>query len=146
MSSDAAVAKYIGGSPASREDAWNKLLRNMGHWDAFSYGIFTIREKDGNGFVGEVGLAHFARGLGDSFDPFPEAAWALTTRVHGKGYATEAVIAAHDWIVRTRGALRTVCIIHPENAPSLRVAKKLGYTSFGEAPYRGVMPIMFERL
>lgn len=73
MSSDAAVAEFIGGKPATKEDAWNKLLRNIGHWTTFGYGIFTVREKVGGGFVGEVGLAHFSRGLGEAFDPFPEA-------------------------------------------------------------------------
>lgn len=52
MSSDAAVAAFIGGKPASREDAWSKLLRNIGHWASFGYGIFTVREKAGGTFVG----------------------------------------------------------------------------------------------
>ena len=95
--------------------------------------------------MGEVGLAHFARGLGETFDPFPEAAWVLATGGHGKGYATEAVVAAHDWIARTQRPARTVCIVHPDNAASLRVAMKLGYVSFGEAEYRGASPTMFER-
>lgn len=77
MSSAAVVAEFIGGKPASREDAWNKLLRNIGHWASYGYGIFTVWEKAGAAFVGEVGLAHFSRGLGETFDPFPEAAWVL---------------------------------------------------------------------
>ena len=146
MSSDAAVSEYIGGKPASREDAWNKLLRNVGHWDTFGYGIFTVREKDGDRFVGEVGLAHFVRGLGANFDAFPEAAWVLASQGHGNGYATEALVAVHDWLLQTRQSSRTVCIIHPDNTRSLRVAAKLGYISFGMAQYRGASPIMFERV
>jgi RimJ/RimL family protein N-acetyltransferase len=146
MGSDAAVTEFIGGTPASREDAWNKLLRNIGHWKTFGFGIFTVRKKENDGFLGEIGLAHFARGLGEYFDPFPEAAWVLATRGHGKGYATEAVSAVHDWMTRTHRPARTVCIIHPDNAASLRVAAKLGYVSFGEAQYRGASPVMFERL
>lgn len=146
MSSDAAVTKFIGGKPASREDAWNMLLRNIGHWNAFGFGIFTVREKDGSGYVGEVGLAHFTRGLGESFDPFPEAAWVLAPRGQGKGYATEAASSAHDWMTRTHRPARTACIIHPDNHASLRVAAKLGYTCFGQAQYRSASPTMFERL
>jgi RimJ/RimL family protein N-acetyltransferase len=145
MTSDAVVTEFIGGKPASREDAWNKLLRNIGHWNAFGYGIFTVRERNGGGFVGEVGLAHFSRGLGESFDPFPEAAWVLATSCHGKGYATEAVGAAHEWMTRTHQPTRTVCIIHPDNKASIRVAAKLGYIGFGAAHYRGASPIMFQR-
>ncbi|BCI71986.1 N-acetyltransferase [Sphingomonas paucimobilis] len=145
MSSDAAVAAFIGGKPASREDAWSKLLRNIGHWASFGYGIFTVREKAGGTFVGEVGLAHFSRGLGQSFDPFPEAAWVLATSAHGKGYATEAVAATHAWMDRNWKPQRTVCIIHPDNRPSIHVAEKLGYAGFGETEYRGARSTMFER-
>ena len=145
MNSNVHVAAYIGGKPASREEAWNKLLRNIGHWNVFGYGIFTVREKRGNSFVGELGFAHFARGLGDAFDPFPEASWVLIPQAHGMGYATEANIAAHDWLARTQRLPRTVCIIHPDNARSLRVAEKLGYSSFDKAQYRDAAPIMFQR-
>ena len=61
----------------------------------------------------------------------PELGWVLATRVHGKGYATEAVRAAIAWgdaNIRSSGSGlgRTVCIIHPEHARSIRVAEKCG--------------------
>jgi RimJ/RimL family protein N-acetyltransferase len=146
MSSDPDVAQFIGAKPATRESAWTMLLRSIGHWSVFGYGIFTVREKENGRFVGEVGLAHFSRGLGELFDPFPEAAWVLATSSHGKGFATEAVVAAHDWMMRQHRPIRTVCIIHPDNAASVRIATKLGYTSCGHAEYRDASPIMFERL
>ena len=144
MRSDASVMHFIGGKPASREDVWNKLLRNVGHWASYGFGVFTVREKSG-AFVGEVGLAHFCRGLGEAFDAYPEAAWVLTSGAHGKGYATEAVAAAHAWMDQTWTPGQTVCIIGPANKASIRVAEKLGYVSFGEAEYRGARTIMFER-
>jgi RimJ/RimL family protein N-acetyltransferase len=145
MSSDATLAEFIGGKPCSREDAWNKLLRNIGHWASFGYGLFTVRQKTGSRFVGEVGLAHFSRGLGETFDPFPEAAWILAAREHGKGYATEAILAAHAWIDQNQKPQRTVCIIHPDNRASVRVAEKLGYRCFGKTKYRGTYSMIFER-
>jgi RimJ/RimL family protein N-acetyltransferase len=145
MLSDADVMAFIGSKPMSREDAWNKLLRNIGHWTAFGYGIFTVRERAGGRFVGEVGIAHFARGFGPSFDPVPEAAWILAAQGHGKGYATEAVQAAHAWMAGAQGAERTVCLIHPDNQPSRRVAEKLGYRRFDEVRYRDAPGILFER-
>jgi RimJ/RimL family protein N-acetyltransferase len=145
MSSDAVVTEFIGGKPASREDAWNKLLRNIGHWTSYDYGIFTVREKASGIFVGEVGLAHFSRGLGEAFDPFPEAAWVLATSAHGKGYAKEAVAATHAWMDQSWKPQRTVCIIHPDNRASIQVAETLGYAGFGETEYRGARPMMFDR-
>lgn len=66
MNSDAAVTEVIGGKPARREDAWNKLLRNIGHWKAFGFGIFTVREKKSRGYVGEVGGCRCCSRLDDA--------------------------------------------------------------------------------
>ncbi len=145
MTGEASVMAFIGGKPLTREEAWNKVLRNIGHWAAFGYGLFTVRERAGGGFVGEIGLAHFARGFGATFDPYPEAAWIMAQAGQGKGYATEAVAAAHEWLAREHGARRTVCIIDPANLASMRVAVKLGYVAFGEVEYRGARPVMLAR-
>ena len=145
MTGDETVMAFLGGKPLTREEVWNKVLRNIGHWDAFGYGLFTVRERVGGAFLGEVGLAHFARGFGEAFDPFPEAAWIFARSSHGRGYATEAVVSAHEWMARSHGATRTVCIIDPGNAASMRVAMKLGYAPFGEVEYRGARPVMLGR-
>jgi RimJ/RimL family protein N-acetyltransferase len=145
MRTDPDVMHFIGG-PALAEDTWIKLLRNIGHWTAFGYGLFAIREKDGGRFVGEVGLAHFHRGLGDRFDAFPEGAWALAGAGQGKGYGTEALLAVHDWFFERREKSRTVCIIDPANTPSIRLGERLGYRRFDGAEYRGKPVTMFERL
>ena len=145
ISGDAVLARYVGAKPATREGAWNMLMRNIGHWAVFEFGIFTVRLKKCGDYIGEVGLAHFSRGLGPSFDPFPEAAWVLASRAHGKGYATEALIAAHDWIALSRKPSRTVCMVQPENVPSMKLAARLGYTSCGQIEYRGTSTTMFQR-
>ena len=142
---DPDVMHFIGG-PAASEDTWLKLLRNIGHWSAFGHGLFTVRERHGGRYVGDVGLATFFRDLGADFDPFPEAAWVLARSAHGKGYASEAVQAAHDWFFERREKVRTVCIINPENLPSVRVAERIGYRPFNEATYKGSTVTMFERL
>jgi RimJ/RimL family protein N-acetyltransferase len=142
---DPEVMHFIGG-PASSEETWLKLLRNIGHWSAYGHGLFTVRERHGGRFVGDVGLATFHRDLGANFDPFPEAAWVLARPAQGKGYATEAIQAAHEWFFTQREAVRTVCIISPENLPSVRVAERIGYRPFGEATYKDKTVTMFERL
>jgi RimJ/RimL family protein N-acetyltransferase len=147
MSSDPAVMKFIAPEkPVTREEAWVKLLRNAGHWALLGYGLFVIFEKESGRFVGNTGLADFHRGLGGDFDPYPEAAWALAAWTHGKGYATEAAAAAHDWLAEQRKPSRTVCIIDPENTASLRVAEKLGYRRFDEVEYKEKTVIKLERL
>jgi RimJ/RimL family protein N-acetyltransferase len=63
-------------------------------------------------------------------------AWMLSFDVHGRGYATEAARAILHWMEATFAPERTVCIIDPENGPSLRVAEKLGFHPFGKAEYK----------
>ena len=145
ISSDAEVMRFIGGAAASPEDAWNRLLRYAGHWALLGYGMYVVIEKDSGTIIGETGFADFHRGLGPEFDGTPEAAWVLGRSAHGKGYATEAVSAALQRFDETHPSERTVCIINPFNAASIRVAEKLGYHRFGDAVYKGASVTMFER-
>ncbi len=48
------------------------------------------------------------------------------------GIATEATLALMDWAA-TQGVLRVVASIAPDNAPSLRIAEKLGFARAGES-------------
>lgn len=144
MAGDAEVVHYLGG-PLSDEDAWNKVLRYAGHWALLGYGIFAVIEKGSNRFIGETGIADFHRGLGAGFDRSGEAAWVFSRQGQGRGYAFEAAQAAHDWFAAAIGPGRTVCIIHPENRPSLELARKLGYAAYGEATYKASPVILLER-
>lgn len=145
LRSDPDVVRFIGGKTLSREEAWQRVLRGAGHWALLGYGLFTVIERSSGRLIGEIGLMQACRDLGDRFDPFPEAGWVLSREAGGKGYATEAASAAHDWFFARRSPQRTVCIIDPDNAPSLRLARKLGYTVFGTASYRDAAVTMLER-
>lgn len=147
MNVDPRVIQYItGGKPQTEEESWNRMLRNSGFWPILGFGLFAVIEKASGQFVGLSGLAEFHRGLGEDFDPYAEAAWSSAGETHGKGYATEAALASHDWFHAKFGPKRTVCIIDAENAPSLKVAEKIGYTAYGDAIYKEKRVIKFERL
>lgn len=146
MFSDPEIFRYIGGGVLSREDRWNRLLRYAGHWTLLGYGMFAVFDKATGEIVGEVGLADFHRELGERFDGYPEAGWIMARATHGRGIASEAVAAAHDWMAREHAPARTVCIIHPDNAASLRLAAKLGYAPFDMGTYKDRPCVMLERL
>jgi RimJ/RimL family protein N-acetyltransferase len=57
----------------------------------------------------------------------PEIGWVLSPDVHGRGLATEAVQAALSWMDGQGCGETTTCIIHRDNAASMRVAGKAGY-------------------
>lgn len=145
MWGDAEVTRYIGGRPFARDEVWARLLRYVGHWHEMDYGFWALCEKDSGRFVGELGFADFMRPLTPSFGDTPEMGWVLAPAGHGKGYATEAVAAALAWADTRFAGGRTVCMISPDNAASLRVAQKVGYREFARADYHGET-ILLERL
>lgn len=144
MWADPEVTRYIGGKPLTEEEAWTKFLRYAGHWKLLGFGYWVVEEKATASYVGEIGFADYKRDLNPPLGSVPEIGWALASRVHGKGYATEAILAAVAW-----GDLHfkraTACIIEPQNIPSIKVADKCGYREKHQATYRGKSVTLFAR-
>jgi RimJ/RimL family protein N-acetyltransferase len=145
MWADPIVTRHIGGKPFSEEEVWARLLRYVGHWEWMGFGYWALEEKDTGDFLGELGFADYKRDMEPPLKSVPELGWALASRVHGKGYATEAVRAAVFWGQGHFGRARTVCLIHPENLASIRVAEKCGYKEFQRTTYKGHPTIVFAR-
>jgi RimJ/RimL family protein N-acetyltransferase len=149
MWADPLVTRHIGGKPLSREDAWARFLRYVGHWTVMGYGFWIVEETATGRFVGEVGCADFRRDfqapLDFSFDDAPEAGWVLAPWCHGRGFATEAVRAALAWTAQTLSTDRAVCLIHPDNQPSLRVAHRCGFQPYAQATFKNGPAVVLER-
>ena len=139
------VHLYPQRDPFSEEESWTRLLRHLGHWAEFGYGFLAVEDRATGRFIGEAGFSFFRRGLGEAYSQTPEATWTIAPEHQGQGYASEAAAAAHDWADRTLSLGRTLCMIHPANAPSLAVADKLGYREIGRPVFRGEPVIFFER-
>ena len=146
MMADAGSFRFSERGPMGRDEAWTRLLRHVGHWAVLGWGLFAVEDKATGRFVGEVGLGDFRRCLATPYDSAPEAGWTIAPEWQGRGYATEAMQAALAWIRQRLGAERTVCLIHADNAASLRVAAKLGFRTFAHCRYRGYDALLFERM
>jgi len=140
------VVRYIGGKPFSGEEVWSRVLRYAGHWQWMGFGFWALEEKATGAFAGDMGFAEFKRDIEPSIQGIPEIGWVLAPHAQGKGYATEAVRAIVGWGDQHFDRARTVCLIHPENLPSVRVAEKCGYKEFQRTAYKGEPTIIFERL
>ena len=68
---------------------------------------------------------------------FAEAGWALVSSVHGRGLATEVMLAAHAWMDANNPYDHTLCILAPEHAASIRVAEKCGYAHAYDSTFAG---------
>jgi RimJ/RimL family protein N-acetyltransferase len=79
------------------------------------------------GFHGAPGGAHL--------EPFApggaELGYTVFARDRGRGYATEAAVALMEWAQRAHGVSGFVLSIRADNAPSLRIAKRLGFVRVG---------------
>jgi RimJ/RimL family protein N-acetyltransferase len=144
MWSDPGVTRFIGGRPSTEQQTWARLLSYVGHWVLMGFGYWAVEERISGDFVGEVGLADFKRDIDSSMKSGPEIGFALATRFHGKGYATESARAALSWVDVHVQPRTTVCLINPENAASLHVAEKCGYETFARGKYNE-QPALFLR-
>jgi RimJ/RimL family protein N-acetyltransferase len=146
MWADPLVTRFIGGKPFTRQQTWAKILTYTGHWDLLGFGYWAIEEKASGKFIGEAGFADFKREMTPSIEGIPELGWVLSPKAHGRRYSTEALRAILDWADIYLESKRTICIIRPEHAVSIRVAEKCGYREILRAIYTGEPTVLFERV
>ncbi|GLT10057.1 GNAT family N-acetyltransferase [Sulfitobacter sp. PR48] len=139
-----AVVTHISGKPWPKTRSWDAFLRNAGHWQIAGFGQWAIQIHRQPEMSGQTGFFFGSRGLGDDFDPFPEAGWVLEPGAQGRGLGLEAAQAAHDWFDRVVAG-RTVCLITPDNEGSLRIAETLGYTPMRETEMDGDPVVLLTR-
>lgn len=139
------VTRFIGGKPQTEEEAWQRFLRIAGQWHMLGYGFWTVEEKQSRRRIGEAGFVEGKRAIEPSLKGIPEIGWSIEPAEQGKGYAYEAAKAALDWGIAHFKGQPIRCIIAPENAPSLKLAQKLGFQEILRTTYHGEPTIMLER-
>ncbi len=96
------------------------------HFQQHGFGLFACVLKETSTCIGYVGLnvpdfeAHFT--------PCVEIGWRLSSRVWGKGYATEAALAVLEFGFTQCRLQEIVSFTVPANARSIRVMEKIGMT------------------
>jgi RimJ/RimL family protein N-acetyltransferase len=128
MMADAGVARFLtfDGQPQSRGDAWRTLAAVIGCWTLRGFGMWAVEERATRRYIGRVGPWQ-----PEGWPGF-EIGWGTVPEAQGKGYATEAAVAAAVWSFATLGVDRILHIIRPDNGPSQAVARKLGARIVGQ--------------
>jgi RimJ/RimL family protein N-acetyltransferase len=145
MWSDPMVVRHVGGRTSTPEESWARLLRATGLWSLLGYGYWAVRETATGRYVGEVGFADFHRGITPSIDGVPEMGWVLATWAHGQGLAAEAVAAGLSWGQGQWGDAPVVCIIDPDNVPSLKLARRMGFLEVARTTYKDAPTVLLQR-
>ncbi len=126
-------ASYFGSSrskftdgPIAREAAWDLFCAGAGRWALVGYGAWSVERRADGAHVGLVSL-NTPIAL-----PEPELGWILWDGFEGAGYAYEAAIAARTFAWSRLNWAALLSCIHVENAPSIRLAERLGCVLDGE--------------
>ena len=82
---------------------------------------FTVEERESGRLVGDVGFA-----LADGEPGVVKVGYTIAPVFQGLGYATEAIRALIAYVFGTLGAEVVRAHASADNAPSIRVAEKLG--------------------
>lgn len=143
---DPAVFGPITGKASTEQQVWGRLLNYRGLWQLLGYGYWAAIAKESGEYVGELGLADFRRDLQPSIRGIPELGFALASRFHGQGLATEAARAITAWADANLEATHTVCLVDVTNTASSRVAHKLGYAEYARADYNGKSVVLLQRM
>jgi RimJ/RimL family protein N-acetyltransferase len=144
MLGDARVMRHLGG-PLAREESWRKLLCGNGLWSLFGYGYWAVERREDGRMLGQVGFADFKRDMAPGIENIPEIGWLFAADASGRGYATEAALAALAWADAALKAPEIVAIVDANNLASIRVAEKCGFDEHERASYRGEPMLLFRR-
>lgn len=123
MNADAEVMRHFP-APLSRAESDAMVGRVRLHFSTHGFGLWAVEAPGATQFAGFVGLslprfeAHFM--------PCVEIGWRLSRDCWGRGYATEAAIAALAFGFERLGLAEIVSFTVVENHPSRRVMERLG--------------------
>jgi RimJ/RimL family protein N-acetyltransferase len=116
---DEETARYIGGH-LSRAAAWRKFLQMPGAWMVQGFGMFSVIDRADGRWLGQLGPWKPEGWPGN------EIGWSFRRDTWGKGYATEAGVAAIDWAFDHLGWTDIIHCIDPGNVASQKLAERLG--------------------
>jgi RimJ/RimL family protein N-acetyltransferase len=132
MAGDPEVTRYLGdGGTLSRADAWRQMAMILGHWQLRGYGMWAVEESATGRFAGRIGF------FNPEGWPAFELGWTLAREFWGRGYATEGARRALEYGFDEMGREHVISLIRPDNAPSVRVAERLGERLEGSTELHG---------
>ena len=123
--------------PSTRDDAVRWVEWQERNHAAHDFGLWVVETNDG-AFIGDCGLTvQDVEGT-----PHVEIGYHLLPAMRGHGYATEAALSVCDWAA-AHGVDHLVALVRPDNAPSQRVARRLGMEVERTAHVHGADALVF---
>jgi ribosomal-protein-alanine N-acetyltransferase len=143
---DPIVARYLGnGTPRSLQDTRALLERFWQSYDSLELGPLAVLRKSDGVLIGRCGLSDMALEVNTPEGQLPrvwyyraqvasdakvvfecELGYTFDRNHWGQGYASEAAARVYEYVSSTMPSRRIVSVIHPDNTPSIKIAKKCG--------------------
>ncbi|MDA3628040.1 GNAT family N-acetyltransferase, partial [Saccharopolyspora sp. WRP15-2] len=114
---------YDDWSRRSPEQARELFDRFQQGWASDGIGYWAVRRTGAGEVLGFGGVRHSSEGD----EPVLNLAYRFWPSAWGNGYAPEMAAAAIDWTRRQRPDWPVVIVTDADNAPSIRIAEKLGF-------------------
>ena len=129
------------GNVLSDEQTMKSLCRGVEHWDREGFGLWVLRDRRTNQFVGRAGLMRYV------IEDKPEVglAYAVLSDFWNRGLATEASLAILDIGFGRLGFTEIASWALPANGASQRVMEKLGFRFVRDIVFAG-LPHRYYRL
>ena len=140
-----AVYRHFGPEPMGMEECWRRLLAAAGGWQLNGFGGWAVERRGDSKLIGMTSLFTAWRDLNPQFGEEPEMGWIFATEAHGQGLAREACTAALKWAEANLQPTPIWAIIAPANAPSIKLAEKLGFKHVHETLYRDDPTLVLKR-
>ena len=139
------VYRHFGPEPSGREDCWRRMCAAAGLWSMVGYGWWAVETRSEGRLVGTVGFLFPRRDMEPQYFDGPEMGWLMSGAVHGQGLAGEASRAALQWAGDTMEGAPIWAMIVPDNAPSIRLAERLGFILEGQSVHLGTTVNVYRR-
>lgn len=101
-----------------------EAIENKYRVDYPNFGLFAVEHKATNQVLGTV--SYFKR----DFLEFDDIGYAFLPQNFGHGYAFEATLELITW-AKQRGKRELLGVVNPDNHPSIRLLRKLGFKRVG---------------
>ncbi|GAA4718986.1 GNAT family N-acetyltransferase [Sphingomonas lutea] len=131
-----AVFRHFGPDPMGMEESWRRVNAAAGSWLLNGFGGWAVERRSDGKLVGMLAMFTGWRDLDPEFGHDPEMGWIFATEAHGQGLAGEACRAALHWAEANLPPSPIWAIIAPANAPSIKLAEKLGFEHIHETRYK----------
>ncbi|NFA61011.1 GNAT family N-acetyltransferase [Clostridium sporogenes] len=127
------VSRWLGsGKRRTKQDLIITMKNFEKHWVENNYGVWAVRNRENNELIGHCGFDI----LEDTKET--ELLYAFDPKSWGKGYATEASMAAIKFLSENFKINYVVALIYPNNNRSSNVIKKIGFEYKGIEKHFGV--------